>query len=81
MALALTMPGLPPVRLRYPSLGTPKVAEKYGYKRKEIAKFMEKDPAVVTRYLREKQSLALETESVMKILSEEPKALNVKTQV
>jgi len=57
------------------------IADEYGYKRKEIAEFMEKDPAVVTRYLRERQSLALEMESVMKILSEEPKAMNVKSQV
>ncbi len=57
------------------------IAEEYGYKRKEIAEFMEKDTAVVTRYLREKQNLALEMESVMKILSEESKPMNVKSQV
>lgn len=55
--------------------------EEYGYRRKEIAEFIKKDPTVVTRYLRKRQSLALETEIVMKILSEEPKPLNVKTQV
>lgn len=49
------------------------IAEGYGYKRKEIAEFMEKDPAVVTRYLREKQSLSEEKESIIKILSEKPK--------
>lgn len=50
------------------------LAEGYGYKRKEIAEFLGKDPAVVTRYLREKQSLCEEMESIMKILSEKPKA-------
>ena len=49
------------------------IAEGYGHKRKEIAEFMEKDPAVVTRYLREKQSLSEEKESIIKILSEKPK--------
>ncbi len=49
------------------------IAEGYGYKRKEIAEFMGKDPAVVTRYLREKQSLSEEMESIIKILSEKPK--------
>lgn len=45
------------------------IAEGYGYKRREIAEFMGKDPAVVTRYLREKESLTKEIESTIKILS------------
>lgn len=57
------------------------VAEAHGHKRKEIAEFIGKDPAVVTRYLREKQSLAAEMESVIKILSEKSKPTNVKSQV
>lgn len=57
------------------------VAEKHGHKRKEIAEFIGKDPAVVTRYLREMESPGVEAESVIKILSESRKSVNVKSQV
>jgi REP element-mobilizing transposase RayT len=50
------------------------IAEGYGYKRKEIAEFMEKDSAVVTRYLREKQRMSEEMESIIKILSEKSRS-------
>jgi len=50
------------------------IAEGYGHKRREIAEFTEKDPAVVTRYLREEQSLSEEMENIIKILSEKRKA-------
>ena len=50
------------------------IAEGYGYKRKEIAEFMGKDPAVVTRYLKEKEGLSEEIESIINVLSEKRKA-------
>jgi REP element-mobilizing transposase RayT len=53
------------------------IAERYGYRRQEIAEFIQKDPAVVTRYLREKPGLNEEVETIIKILSEKA---NVKNQ-
>jgi putative transposase len=53
------------------------IAERYGYKRQEIAEFMQKDPAIVTRYLREKQGLNEEAESIIKTFLEKS---NVKNQ-
>jgi len=38
------------------------VARAYGYKGREIARYLRKDPAVITRYLQEKRSLAEEVE-------------------
>ncbi len=42
------------------------VAREYGYKGKEIARYIRKDAAVVTRYLREKEELVGEVEMVIK---------------
>ncbi|MBI5746340.1 MAG: transposase [Nitrospirae bacterium] len=41
------------------------IAKEYGYKGKEIAGYIQKDPAVVTRYLREKGDLRAEVERVI----------------
>lgn len=50
------------------------VAREYGYKGKEIAGYIQKDPAVVTRYLREREDLKSEVERVIK-------RLNINSQV
>ncbi len=54
------------------------VASDYGYKGREIAAYMRKDPAVITRYLKERSSLAEEAEAVVKQLI---KRANVNKQV
>jgi REP element-mobilizing transposase RayT len=53
------------------------ISERCGYRRQEIAEFMQKDPAIVTRYLGEKQGLNEEVESIMKTF---PEKQNVKSQ-
>ena len=40
------------------------VAKEYGYKGKEIAKYMRKDPVVVTRYLKERNNFSEEVEKI-----------------
>ena len=45
-------------------------AKEYGHRGKEIAEFTKKDPAIVTRHLRERDRLRKETEKVIGILSE-----------
>jgi hypothetical protein len=40
------------------------VAREYGYKGKEIAGYIQKDPAVVTRYLKERKDLKAEVEKM-----------------
>jgi len=40
------------------------VARAYGYKGREMARYIQKSPAVITRYLQEKSSLADEVEKV-----------------
>jgi len=44
------------------------VASEYGYKGREIARYIRKDPAVITRYLKERSSLADEVEEVVRRL-------------
>ncbi len=44
------------------------VAREYGYKGKEIAGYIQKDPAVITRYLKEKEDLDVEIERVIEIM-------------
>lgn len=46
------------------------VAKEYAYKGKEIAKYMWKDPAVITRYLKEKKNLQKKSEEVIKSIRE-----------
>jgi REP element-mobilizing transposase RayT len=46
------------------------VAKEYGYQGKEIAKYIWKDPAVITRYLKEKKNLQEKTEEVIKTIRE-----------
>jgi REP element-mobilizing transposase RayT len=53
------------------------VAREYGYKGKEISGYIQKDPAVVTRYLREKEELGAEVKKVI----EKIKKANVNKQV
>lgn len=55
------------------------VASEYGYKGKEIAEFMQKDPAVITRHLKERRDLAEEIRKV--IVSLEKNRENVNNQV
>ena len=45
------------------------VASEYGYKGREIARYLRKDPAVITRYLKEKNSLIEEVEGIVKRLT------------
>ncbi len=44
------------------------IASDYGYKGKEIAEFIRKDPALVTRYLKQREDLEPEIKKVIKIL-------------
>lgn len=53
------------------------IAKEYGYKGKEISRYIQKDAAVVTRYLREKRELVAEVEKVI----EKIKRANVNKQV
>ncbi|HEC98726.1 MAG TPA: hypothetical protein ENI58_11370 [Nitrospirae bacterium] len=46
------------------------VAKEYGYKGKEIAEFTRKDPAIVTRHLKEKKNLEGEIKKVIETLRE-----------
>lgn len=46
------------------------VSKEYGYKGKEIAEYIRKDPAVITRYLKEKGNYEGEVEKVIKTLRE-----------
>ncbi len=41
------------------------VANEYGYKGKEIAEYIRKDPAVITRHLKERDKLKKELEKVI----------------
>jgi len=44
------------------------IAKEYEYRGKEIAKYLQKDPSVITRYLKKGDSFKLEIEQVMKKL-------------
>lgn len=46
------------------------VAREYGYKGREIAEYLRKDPAVITRYLSEEESLKTEMHKVFATLEE-----------
>ncbi|MBI5049029.1 MAG: transposase [Deltaproteobacteria bacterium] len=45
------------------------VAREYGYKNKEIADFIQKDPVVITRHLKERANLQKDMEKVMGLLN------------
>lgn len=57
------------------------VAAEYGYKGKEIAEFIHKDPVIVTRHLKEKESLRAETERLINALLRMNRRSNVNSQV
>jgi hypothetical protein len=44
------------------------VALEYGYTGREIAEYIQKDPAIVTRYSKEKEDLKREVERVIKMI-------------
>ena len=48
------------------------VAKAYGYKGKEIAAYTRKDPAIITRYLKDKTVHKIEAEKVIEILKRGP---------
>ena len=48
------------------------VARAYGYKGKEIAAYTRKDPAIITRYLKDKTVHKIEAEKVIEILKRKP---------
>jgi len=54
------------------------VAFEYGYKGKEIAEYIQKDPAIVTRHLKEKGNFEGEIERVIERMGEKT---NVNSQV
>jgi REP element-mobilizing transposase RayT len=54
------------------------VAREYGYKNKEIADFIQKDPVVITRHLKEKANLQEDMEKIMRLLKAK---LNVNKEV
>ena len=45
------------------------VARAYGYKGKEIVAYTRKDPAIITRYLKDKTEHKIEAEKVIKIMN------------
>jgi REP element-mobilizing transposase RayT len=48
------------------------VARAYGYKEKDIATYTRKDPAIITRYLKDKTEHKIEAEKVIEIMKREP---------
>ena len=52
------------------------VAKEYGYKGQEIAEYLRRDPAVITRYLREGKRFEVEVEGVHKRLRENRDKVN-----
>jgi hypothetical protein len=48
------------------------VARAYGYKGKEIAAYTRKDPAIITRYLKDETEHKIEAENVIEISKREP---------
>lgn len=46
------------------------VASEYGYKGKEIAEYIQKDPAMVTRHIKEKNDLRRKIEEIIKTIKE-----------
>ena len=46
-------------------------ANEYGYKGREVAKYLRKDPAIITRYLKERNELKKDAEKVFKFLKEQ----------
>lgn len=46
------------------------VADEYGYKGKEIAGYIRKDPALITRHLKEKADLKIEIEKIIKTIKD-----------
>ena len=44
------------------------IADDYGYKGREVANYLRKDPAVVTRYLKERKLLTSEMDKVLQLL-------------
>lgn len=54
------------------------VANEYGFKGKDVAQYLRKDPSVITRYLKEKNHLREEMEKLLKLLKE---SSNVNKQV
>ena len=55
------------------------VANEYGYKGKEIAEYIKRDPAIVTRHLKERNDFRREIEKLIKVLKD--KRPNVNKQV
>jgi len=57
------------------------VSNEYGYKGKEIAKYSRKDPAMITRHLKEEADLKMETERIIKTIKlMMPNVTNVNSQ-
>ena len=46
------------------------VANEYGYKGKDVAKYLRKDPAIITRYLKGRNNLRKEAEELFMLLKE-----------
>ena len=44
------------------------VANAYGYKGREVAQYLRKDPAIITRYLKERDDLTKEANQVFTLL-------------
>jgi REP element-mobilizing transposase RayT len=55
------------------------IAKEYGYRGKEIGRYIRKDPAVITRDLKEKRKLEKETEKVIDVIR--GKRININNQV
>lgn len=52
------------------------IAKEYGYKGKEIAEYIRKDPAIVTRDIKGKVNLQVEIEKLISILNDERTNVN-----
>jgi putative transposase len=44
-------------------------AHEYGYKGRDVAKYLRKDPAIITRYLKERNNLTKETGQIFRLLN------------
>ncbi len=53
------------------------IAREYGYRGREIAAFLKKDPAAVTGYLKKGESMRSEVEKVIGVMSKEGQQLNL----
>lgn len=52
------------------------VAKEYEYKGQEIAEYLQKDPAIITRYFKEREEFKMQMDRVLKTLVERKSNVN-----